>query len=277
MKSMELLKAVGEIDGRWIDEYENYKPVRRRFSKFAGIAAMLALVLLVGGFGIWLKLPVGISDAQILRVTYLLIDGWIAEYQVLGKSDITNLEALTLSRGELYTERNGASYYYLLGEDNIYRLLMVDETGKEQLVHFRNFRTHLPSTLDLTKTMWYDWGFLSDEEIPLLHRDEACTFGYILKTICGVTSAEDIRSVRFEKTPVGSFSWEWNVKVRPVTLRGEEELSWIYGILSQMETLPPDAEPADSVGIRDSAYLSGEKPLALQTERTVILTLENGI
>jgi len=68
----------------------------------------------------------------------------------------------------------------------------VDEAGEERLVEFRNLRDRLSAEQDMTKTMWYDWGFLTDEDIPTLRREETYTFGYMLETICGVTSADDI-------------------------------------------------------------------------------------
>ena len=273
-----LLLAMGEIHERYIDEYENYRPERRSFTKYSGacIAAMLAVFILVGGFAMWLRLPAGVSEAQIQRMTYLVIDGWIAEYQVLDDADMTNYEALTLRRGALYTERNGAAYYFLHGRDTLYRLVMVDEAGEERLVEFRNLRDRLSAEQDMTKTMWYDWGFLTDEDIPTLRREETYTFGYMLETICGVTSADDIKQVRFEKTETGSFDWERRVKVHTVTLRDEAALTWLYGILAGMVRAPWDAEQADAVGIRDAAYLAGEMPLALQTERRVTITLKDG-
>ena len=124
--------------------------------------------------------------------------------------------------------------------------------------------------------MWYDWGFLTDADIPLLRRDETYTFGYVLEKICGVTSAEDIVRVRFEKTETGSFDWERRVKVRAVTLRDSDTLARMYTILAGMVRAPMDAKPADAVGIRDAAYLAGKQPLALQTERKVIVTLRDG-
>jgi len=276
MTGTELLRALGDVDERYIAEYDSFRP-KRRFGRLAAAAASVVFVLAAGLFTMWLNAPAntGYSE-QILKTTILPIDGWLAEYQILDDYDITNYEKLTVfsKPRELLAARSDASYYRLKDDTGIYRLIRVNNDGSEELLQFRRFSINLPE--NMTRSVWYELGLLTDEDLNGLYYGKTHNFGYVLESIHEVTSADGIKSVRFADAGVDNTRVGEKIKIKEVTLRDEASLERFYEILASL-TRTDDSYRGGRVFTSDEAYLSGEVPLSEQTEREVIITLKSGV
>ncbi len=271
MNETMLLSAIGGIDEAFIAELDAFTPPKKR-RLLPALSAAAACMLLF--FGIWLASPGRPNTEQVRRFTVIPIDGWLADYTLIEADEMSNFTRITLAarRGELYFERGGTKYWLLSGSDSPDRLILEEADGERTLLQFA--RIMLVEDVDLTSTYWYEWGWITDADLPSLKIGQNPTLSDVFSSIYAIT-AEDIASVRFDKASADRSAVGERVAVPPVAVRDDETIAHLFAILASLPLGDEDAWP-ESVFADDEAYLSGSAPLSAQTDRKMRIRIHDG-
>ena len=273
MKTMDLLTLLVELD----EEAVQAPAMKRKKTKnriLWGAAACLCACML--GFSAWFFLPpnVVMNDSSI--ITVIRVEDQLFCYKVIRTKAMSRFELLLLpeERGEVLAVHGDSTFYRAAGEEDLEYIFQIDGDGKQRLLRFDDYV--YTAGVDMTTSYWYESGWLDDEDIAALQGGGDGTMGEILKIVYGVDSAEDIRSIRFGKYG-DEDSVSRRVRIRTVRITDRETVARIYGMLASMTSMAYGQEwHSGSASARDEAYLNGEKPLSVQVDREITVTLASG-
>ena len=273
MKTMDLLTLLGELD----EEAVQAPAMKRKKTKnrilWGAVACLCACML---GFSAWFFLPpnVVMNDSSI--ITVIRVEDQLFCYKVIRTKAMSRFELLLLpeERGEVLAVHGDSTFYRAAGEEDLEYIFQIDGDGKQRLLRFDDYV--YTAGVDMTTSYWYESGWLDDEDIAALQGGGDGTMGEILKIVYGVDSAEDIRSIRFGKYG-DEDSVSRRVRIRTVRITDRETVARIYGMLASMTSMAYGQEwHSGSASARDEAYLNGEKPLSVQVDREITVTLASG-
>ena len=272
MKAMEFLTLLGELDETAAAPVAT-KAKRR--SLLVAAAACFCTCLL--GLAAWLFLPPMTVVNEDLRLVVIRIDDRLVSYEIVDQQTMSRFERALLpdEAGEVLCIHGDCTFYRVAGADDLGYLIMVDGNGKTSILEYEDYVSTVG--MDMTDSMLTANGWFTDADIAALDGITAPTMGEVLETVYGVTSAEGIRSVRFEKGSAYEGGVDGKVRVRAVTVRDGEARERLYGLLASM--IPADyGQELDfgTVGVWDEAYLSGNAPLSAQVNRDLTVTLASG-
>lgn len=273
MKTMDLLTLLGELD----EEAVQAPAMKRKKTKnriLWGAAACLCACML--GFSAWFFLPpnVVMNDSSI--ITVIRVEDQLFCYKVIRTKAMSRFELLLLpeERGEVLAVHGDSTFYRAAGEEDLEYIFQIDGDGKQRLLRFDDYV--YTAGVDMTTSYWYESGWLDDEDIAALQGGGDGTMGEILKIVYGVDSAEDIRSIRFGKCG-DEDSVSRRVRIKTIRITDRETVARIYGMLASMTSMAYGQEwHSGSASVRDEAYLNGEKPLSVQVDREITVTLASG-
>ena len=279
MKAMDFLTLLGDLDeGAVADtapvmKQKARKQKKRRALWVAAAACFCACLL---GFSAWFFLPpnVVMNDSSI--ITVIRVEDQLFCYKVIRTKAMSRFELLLLpeERGEVLAVHGDSTFYRAAGEEDLEYIFQIDGDGKQRLLRFDDYVN--TAGVDMTTSYWYESGWLDDEDIAALQGGGDGTMGEILKIVYGVDSAEDIRSIRFSKYG-DEDSVSRRVRIKTVRITDRETVARIYGMLASMTSMAYGQEwHSGSASARDEAYLKGEKPLSVQVDREITVTLTSG-
>ena len=276
MKTMDLLTLLGELDEGAISSsaLEQTKRTKRR-PLWGAVAACLCACML--GFSAWFFLPPMVITSNVLEITTLRIDSRLACYRVVETERMSPFEKTMLpdTPGEVLCTHGDTTFYTIQGASDLYYLLGKGTEGYI-LYEFDHFTSLVG--VDMAESVWYDMGWLTDEDLAAFDCETVPSMGEILTLIYGVTSAEDVVSIRFDKSPAYRGGITKKVKVPPVTVKETKELERLYALIAAMAPIPFDERDTvdlGSVDVHDADYLEGRVPLSAQVNRRVTVTLES--
>lgn len=269
--------AISQISDDYIAEAAEYNAASRAPRKtwrWLTVAASIALVLGLGIFSVWFFTPSDMwgTSTNALQLTVVRVDDKMASYAFADMSPYE--EAMIASwRGELYRRHGDASFYRIKGQDELSRLI-IDNNDGSHLVEFESWIQ--PMSADRWQTSyWYEYGYITDEDISALEVESEIYYSDTLRIIYGVESAEDIVSVKFDDADIDKTDIGDGIKIKSVTLRDGESLARIYEILCGM-TERDAWQGWVRIFAHDEQYKNGTSPLSEQTERQVTVTLDGG-
>ena len=274
MKAMELLTLLGELEEGAAEAVPTLRKNKRRPLRVAAAACLCACLV---GFAAWFFLPPANTTAHVQYLTVVRVGDRLLSYEILKTDTLSPFARLLLPRkpGELLATHGDSSFYRARGEDDLVYIIQQRSDGSYAVLKFHDYISVVGE--DMTGSEWYTAGWLTDEDIAALHDAATPTMGEIWETVYGVTSREDIQSVRFEKDSAYNDGVSKGVKITPVTVKDSEDLARIYDLLVSMTPAESGQElPYDHVDVHDEAYLSGEKPLSTQVNRDLTVTLASG-
>lgn len=281
MKTMEFLTLLGELDegeltsAAPVVKIRSNKRKKRRALWTAAAACFCACVL---GFSAWFFLPPPVADAQALVCTVVRVEDRLVSYKVIKTQTLSRFARLRLpdEPGELLTVHGDSTFYRAAGEGDLVYLIQIDGSGKQTILEFYDYVN--TAGVDMTTSYWYTSGWLDDEDIRMLESGkEPAPWDDILETIYSVSSARDIASVKFSKSDSDRSSVGDSVRVKTVTVRDAETLKKLYDLFPRLHLEGyGDEPPLSSVHACDEVYLNQERPLSVQINRTVTVTLTSG-
>jgi hypothetical protein len=269
---MDFLTLLGELDETAAAPVD--KPKRHRPLWVAAAACFCACLL---GFSAWFFLPpMGVFHDD-LCIAVIRVDDRLISYEILDTDRLSPFERMLLpdEAGEVLVRHKDCTFYRVAGESDLFYLIMVDGEGKTSVLEYEDY---VPTVgMDMTDSLLTENGWFTDEDIAALNGTAPPTLGEILSVIYGVTSGEDLGSIRFEKSHTYRGGVEEKVKVPTVTVKDEEALERLYRLISAMTPLERDQTmDLGTVTPHDDAYLEGEAPLSAQTVRRMVLTSDSG-
>ena len=251
MKNMNLLDSMGRIDPQLIADASPDVPQKKSSSKawmtWTSLAACFALIV---SASLWLFVPeLGTSEQVAICTAIKLEDVYCASY--LQVNDMSNFDRLTLESkiGDLYLETETQKFYKLKGHGDIARLIAVTNEGDTHLLRFS------------------DMNYWEKDVEPF-------DFGFILENIFDVTSAEDIKSIRFEKANVSNTGISKKVEVNTVTVTDDEQIEKLFNVFGAL--VDTEITFSEHIDHHSEKYLNGTLPLSIQTQRKVTMDFENG-
>ena len=272
MKAMDFLTLLGELDETAADPVVKQKKHRPLW--VAAAACFCACLL---GFSAWFFLPpMGVFNDD-LRIVVIRVDDRLISYEILDTDRLSPFERMLLpdEAGEVLVRHKDCTFYRVAGESDLFYLIMVDGEGKTSVLEYEDY---VPTVgMDMTDSLLTENGWFTEEDIAALNVTTPPTMGEAWETVYGVTSADELKSIRFAKVYGFEGGVESRVRVKAVTVRDQESLARLYGILVPM--IPADYNQKldyGLVGAHDEAYLKGEAPLCAQTARDLTVTLESG-
>lgn len=272
MKAMDLLTLLGELDETAAAPVD--KPKRHRPLWVAAAACFCACLL---GFSAWFFLPPMTVQNNDLRLVVIRVDDRLISYEILKTSVMSRFEKARLpdEAGEVLVRHKDCTFYRVAGESDLFYLIMVDGEGKTSVLEYEDY---VPTVgMDMTDSLLTENGWFTEEDIAALNVTAPPTMGEAWETVYGVTAADELKSIRFAKVYGFEGGVESRVRVKAVTVRDQESLARLYGMLVPM--IPADYNQNldyGLVGAHDEAYLKGEAPLCSQTARDLTITLESG-
>ena len=272
MKAMEFLTLLGELDETAAAPVD--KPKRHRPLWVAAAACFCACLL---GFSAWFFLPpMGVFHDD-LCIVVIRVDERLISYEILDTDRLSPFERMLLPdvAGEVLVRHKDCTFYRIAGESDLFYLIMVDGEGKASVLEYEDY---VPTVgMDMTDSLLTENGWFTEEDIAALNGTAPPTLGEILSVIYGVTSGEDLGSIRFEKSHTYRGGVEEKVKVPTVTVKEEGDMERLYRLISAMTPLERDQTmDLSTVTPHDDAYLEGEAPLSAQTVRRMVLTSDSG-
>ncbi len=209
---------------------------------FLSIADMLGLVeARAGGLFFSIADMLGLFEAKSgILSTFCIIDNRMAFYdfvEITEKGDFTFGYILhrkgelfeTIGKYKIYKVKNRGDLVYLIFDDGTTLnygkfscFLYVDRGSSNE-----EFRESMKTSF------WYEDGFLNDDNLTTLV-NEPYTYELVLKTIYNVTSASEIKKVKFEKAKYDVPN-EVEVGVKSVTLTKTDDIEKIYGIFCSLQ------------------------------------------
>lgn len=273
MKAMDFLTLVGELDEVALAPADKQKKHRPLW--MAAAAACFCACLL--GFSAWFFLPPMGAFHDDQRTVVIRVDDRLISYEILDQDTMSRFERTLLpdEAGEVLARHRDHTFYRVADASDLVYLIMVDGDGKTSVVEYEDY---VPTVgMDMTDSMLTENGWFTDGDIAALNRSAPPTMGEVWETVYGVTSAAGLQSIRFEKTHAFEGGVESKVRVKAVTVRDQEALGRLYGMLVPMIPADYGQEPDFGwVGTQDEAYLNGEVPLCAQTARDLTITLASG-
>ena len=273
MKTMDLLTLLGELD----EEAVQAPAMKRKKTKnrilWGAVACLCACML---GFSAWFFLPpnVVMNDSSI--ITVIRVEDQLFCYKVIRTKAMSRFELLLLpdEPGEVLMTHGDSTFYRVAEAEDLVYIIQIDGGGKQTVLEFHDYVN--TAGVDMTTSYWYESGWLDDEDIAALQGGGDGTMGEILKIVYGVDSAEDIRSICFGKYG-DEDSVSRRVRIKKVRITDKETVARIYGMLASMTSMAYGQEwHSGSASARDEAYLNGEKPLSVQVDREITVTLASG-
>lgn len=272
MKAMEFLTLLGELDETVISPVSAKKKHR---PLWVAVAACFCICLL--GFSAWFFLPPDTVTSQSAKYVVIRIDDRLATYYVINTSSLSRFARMRLpdTPGEILCAHGENTFYRARGEKDLYYVVQQRSDGSYAVLKFHDYLSI--TGMDMTASYWYTSGWLTGEDIAALNDTDSPTMGEIWETVYGVTSHEDIQSIRFEKDSAYNDGISKRIKITPVTVKDSEDLARIYHLLVSMTPAEYGQElPYNYVDVHDEAYLSGEMPLSAQVNRDLTVTLASG-
>ena len=274
MKTMDLLTLLGELDEGAVQA----PVVKRKKRRPLWVAAAACLCTCMLGFSAWFFLPPTTATPNDQRIVVIRIDDHLVSYEILKTNTMSRFERMLLpdEPGEVLVVHGDSTFYRVAGEEDLVYLIQVDGNGKQTVLEFYDYVN--TAGVDMTTSYWYTSGWLSDEDIRILESgEELAPWGDILETIYSGSSARDSASVRFSKSGSDHSSVGDSVRVKTVTVKDAEVLEQLYDLFPRLHVEGyGDEPPITSVHARDEAYLNRERPLSVQINRTVTVTLTSG-
>lgn len=275
MKTMDLLTLLGELDEEAVQAPAMERKKTKNRILWGAVACLCACML---GFSAWFFLPPTTVTSNDQRIVVIRIDDHLVSYEILKTNTMSRFERTLLpdEPGEVLAVHGDSTFYRPAGEEDLVYLIQIDSNGKQTILEFYDYVN--TAGVDMTTSYWYTSGWLSDEDIRILESGkELLPWGDILETIYSVSSAQDIASVRFSKSGSDNSSVGASVRVKTVTVKDAETLKKLYDLFPRLHVEGyRDEPPIASVHARDEAYINGERPLSVQINRTVTLTLTSG-
>ena len=273
MKAMDFLTLLGELDEGAVGAPAVKRKKRRPL--WVAAACLCACML---GFSAWFFLPPMVSTSDAVELTTIRIDSRLASYRVVETERMSPFERMRLpdTPGEVVCTHGGTAFYRIQGASDLYYLLGQGTEGYT-LYEFDHFTSLVG--VDMAESFWYDVGWLTDGDLAALDCETVPSMGEILTVIYGVTSAEDVVSIRFNKSPSYRGGVTKKVKVSPVTVKDAEDVERLYALIAAMAPIPlseRDTVDFGTVDVHDAAYLEGRAPLSAQVNRRVTVTLGSG-
>lgn len=272
MKAMDFLILLGELDetaAAPVDKPKSHRPL--------WVAAAACLCACMLGFSAWFFLPPATVISDDLQLVVIRIDDRLVSYKILKTNTMSRFERMRLpdDPGEVLCRHKDCTFYRVAGENDLFYLIMVDGEGKASVLEYEDC---VPTVgMDMADSLLTENGWFTDEDIAALNGTAPPTLGEILSVIYGVTSGEDLGSIRFEKSHTYRGGVEEKVKVPTVTIKDEKALERLYRLISAMTPLERDQTvDLGTVTPHDDAYLEGEAPLSVQTVRRMVLTPNSG-
>lgn len=252
MKRENISEALGKISTRHVEEAVAFNTEKKRKPRMPWIrwASAAACLVLLAGVSLWLFVPeMGSSEQVEISTVIKLGDGYTASYTKV--NDMSNFDRLTLEGriGELFLETDTQKFYKIKGQDDIARLIVVQHDGEVSL--FRFSCMHGPE-----------------------NEDRLFSFGFVLESIYHVKSADDIKSVRFEKADRSKSGIAKKVKVKTVTVTDQAQIERLFEILKALQDT--EISFTEYINQHSKEYLSGALPLSAQIQRRVTIEFENG-
>ncbi len=272
MKTMDLLTLLGELD-----ETAAAPVVKRNKHRPLWVAAAAGLCACLLGFSAWFFLPpMGVFNDD-LRTVVIRVDDRLISYEILDTDTLSPFERMLLpdEAGEVLIRHKDCTFYRVAGTSDLFYLIMVDGDGKTSVLEYEDY---VPTMgIDMTDSLLTENGWFTEEDIAALNVTTPPTMGEAWETVYGATSADGLQSIRFEKVHAYEGGVESKVRVKAVTVRDQETLARLYGMLVPMIPADYGQEPDFGiVGAHDEAYLKGEAPLCAQTARDLTVTLASG-
>lgn len=272
MKAMEFLTLLGELDETATAPVEKNK---KRRPLWVAVAACFCACIL--GFSAWFFLPPMTVTNNDLQLVVIRIDDRLVSYEILKPNSMSRFEWMLLpdEPGKMLCRHKDCTFYRIAGADDLVYLIMVDGNGETSVLEYEDY---VPTAgMDMTDSLLTENGWFSDVDIAALNGITNPTMGEVWETVYGVTSADDLQSIRFEKVHSYEGGVERKVRVKAVTVKDRKTLARLYGLLAPMIRADYGQElDFGSVGAHDEAYLSGKAPLSAQTNRDLTLTLTSG-
>ncbi len=281
MTKEKLFAAVGEVRDEWIADAkeENLRRVtqakrmRRAAGRIGAFAACLALLLTMG-YRVYAWYFMSYSHEQVLRLCPFVLEDRLMMYAFDGELGEGQRLMLGSRRGEyvgqIAWQDRAHDVWKLQGRDD-YAELIFSDGDSFQLGHFHQYSALAEGwsyDTEDTDDWWYA-SLMTPEEWAQIDTS-AYTLSEVLETIYCVNSADDIASVRFEKSDIDNTEVGRSVKIKTVTLRDMENLEKIWNILAALAPLSHHAErPIPTVVLPD--YVK-----TVQVVRDITIKLKNG-
>ncbi len=276
MTKQELFCAIGDVREEWINDADAVSIRRATRARRAGrlarrvgaVAACLVLLLTAGyRFACW-YFPLGAYE-QVMRITPVVFNNRLMMYAFERLGDGQEM-MLRHQRGE-YLGHNGAyDVWQLKGRDDYAELIFSDGENWE-LGRFNQYSA-LAQGWTYDEEADADWWYASlmtPEEWRKIDTS-AYTLVDVLQQIYGVDSADDIVSVRFEKSGIDNTQIGRSVKVETVTLRDADEIAQVWNILISLTPTDHYADrPTPTVAKPDNVR-------SVQVVRDVTISFKNG-
>lgn len=251
MTNKNIYRSLGGLDPELIAKAAPAEKVQKKkknaWVKWASMVACLALIV---SASLWLFLPgLGTSENSAIYTSIKLSDVYSASYFQV--NDMSNFDKLTLESkiGDLYLETETQKFYKLKGHDDIAQLIVVSDDGDTRLFRF--------SAMNYWET-----------------DAEPFSFGFLLENIYNVKSADDIKSIKFEKETFSKTDISKKVKVNTVTVTDDEQIGKMFEMFGSLNDTK--IEFTKYIDSRSEEYLNGTLPLSIQTCRKVTMEFENG-
>jgi hypothetical protein len=272
MKAMDFLTLLGELDetaAAPVVEQKKHRPL--------WVAAAAGLCACLLGFSAWFFLPPMTVFNDALITVVIRVDDRLISYEILDQDTMSRFERMRLpdELGEVLVRHKDRTFYRVAGGSDLFYLIMVDGEGKTSVLEYEDY---VPTVgMDMTDSLLTENGWFTEEDIAALNVTTPPTMGEVWKTVYGVSSADGLQSIRFEKLHAYEGGVESRVRVKAVMVRDPETLARLYRMLASM--IPADYDQKlnlGTVGAYDEAYLNGKAPLCAQTARDLTVTLESG-
>ena len=249
MTSHEFFKELGYIDPKMIEAAAPGEKRTRRTAWIKWVSVAACFVLLVSA-SLWLIAPNEGAYEQVEITTLIRLDErYYASY--IRVNEMSNYERLTLEGkiGDLYLETETQSLYKIKGHDDIAELIAVPSDGEAQLFRFKALN-------------YYN----NDQAEPF-------SLGFLLETVYNVTSADDVRSVKFEKEY--SYKNDREIKVQSVLVGDRANITHFFDQACALEGEEYQPSKYQYVHKQSDAYLNGTLPLTAQVVRKVTVKFKN--
>ncbi len=250
MTNKEFYREFGNIDPKMIEAAapaeKEQKKKHNAWVKWVSVAACFVLLV---STSLWLIAPnEGAYEHAAITTLIRLDDRYYASYTKV--KEMSNYEALTLEGkiGELYLETETQRFYKIKGHDDIAELIVIPADGEAQLFRFEALN-------------YYDYDGV-----------ERYSLGFLLETVYNVTSADDVKSVKFEK----AYKNNREIKIKSVLVDDRETLECLFDQLSALDGQEYQASDYQYVHKQSEAYLNGTMPLTAQVMRKVTVKFKNG-
>ncbi|MBQ5354462.1 MAG: hypothetical protein IIU08_01160 [Clostridia bacterium] len=270
MRGDEFLRAMAYLSPDLIEKAGSAGKVRAPlWKRFASAAAVLFLAAGILFLVPYLFLPdrAGEERAKVMDVR---VGDKLARYLAVPMSRFDRRTAEGRV-GEQYEDRD--SLYRVKGADDLTHLLFQREDGEWEMYRFFGFQPYL--TEEGIGNM-VEFGFIPASDGEKLSVGTPYTFGDVLERICGAEGPGDLESVMWEKPDFDRSKVGKSVRVEKTVTRDREDLAYLYEVFRNLVCAPPETDPPGRVWADSGAYLAGEKPLSVQTERKVTLRLKSG-